>query len=102
RDWLEVGRGSPHPGTRLGSDLTVPPRAVHASRLSPDALRHWRGNFTNGQAAGRPDTRSCATLAIPVGVGSWTPRHHSRSLVCRSASPDLTTVCPPRRIRNDC
>ena len=44
---MEMDRGSTYPGKRHGTHHAVPARAVHASRLSPDALRHWRRAFAD-------------------------------------------------------
>ena len=91
RDWngLEMDRRRSHPGTCHGSHAAVPARAIHASRLSPDALRHRRRSLTAGHASGGsvPETRSI--VALPLGARPWPPRHDSRSLGDSSADAAL-------------
>ena len=50
RTRMEMDRRRSHPGTRHGSHDAVPARAVHASRLSPDALRDRRRGLADRQA----------------------------------------------------
>ena len=67
-------------GHAIGPHAAVPARAIDASRLSPDALRHRRRAVTDRQAPGGSVSGARPVVALSLGARPRPSRHDSRSL----------------------
>ena len=69
RDWtrLEMDRRRSHPGTCHGPHVAVPARAVDASRLSPNALRHRRRDLIHRNPSGGTASRNLFNCGSTAG-----------------------------------
>ena len=102
RDRMDRRRCRPHPRARHGSHHAVSTRAIHAPRLSPDALRHWRRDHARRKTLRGSASRRRAVVALPLGLRPRPSRHHPRPLgdypllrSLRSFSPAwITSECP--------
>ena len=80
RNRMDIDRRGAHPGARHGSHPAVPARAVDASRLSPDALRHRRRSLTTEAFWRICLPERVRVVALPVGARPRSSRHDSRPL----------------------